>query len=145
MKILFDQGTPKPLRNYLYPHVITTAFQMGWNTKANGDLIAAAEAEGFDLIITIPASRSFDSRPRSHRTAFRNPPRQRNESVESVECLLLGERASCRHVGASLATPCLDADFPIAGVASDAPTRASCPRSQMTHLDKISRNLSFIP
>jgi len=52
MKILFDQGTPKPLRNYLYPHVVTTAFQMGWNTKANGDLIAAAEAEGFDLIIT---------------------------------------------------------------------------------------------
>ena len=52
MKILFDQGTPKPLRNYLYPHTVATAFQMGWNTKENGDLITAAEAGGFDLIIT---------------------------------------------------------------------------------------------
>ena len=52
MKILFDQGTPKPLKNYLYPHAISTAFQMGWGTQENGDLIAAAEAAGFDAIIT---------------------------------------------------------------------------------------------
>jgi len=52
MKILFDQSTPRPLKNYLYPHVVTTSFQMKWGAKENGDLIGAAEAAGFDLLIT---------------------------------------------------------------------------------------------
>jgi hypothetical protein len=52
MRILFDQGTPKPLKNYLFPHVVSTTFQMGWSTYKNGNLIAAAEAAGFDAIIT---------------------------------------------------------------------------------------------
>ena len=52
MKILFDQGTPKPLKNYLHPHAIFSAFQMGWSMRKNGDLITAAESAGFDLLIT---------------------------------------------------------------------------------------------
>jgi len=52
MKIIFDQGTPKALKNYLYPHAISTSFQMKWSAKKNGDLLAAAEAAGFDLLIT---------------------------------------------------------------------------------------------
>lgn len=52
MKILFDQGTPVPLRKLLPDHSIITAYERSWQTLENGDLIATAEADGFDVIIT---------------------------------------------------------------------------------------------
>jgi hypothetical protein len=51
MKILFDQGTPAPLRKTLAPHSVSTAFEMGWAELENGDLLAAAE-KAFDAFIT---------------------------------------------------------------------------------------------
>ena len=44
MKVLFDQGTPVPLRGYLSNHVVETAYERGWNNLKNGDLLARAEA-----------------------------------------------------------------------------------------------------
>ncbi len=52
MKILFDQGTPVPLRRYLHPWRVDTAAEMGWSELGNGELLAAAEEAGFDLMIT---------------------------------------------------------------------------------------------
>jgi len=52
MKILFDQGTPVPLRAFLNAHEVSTAFELGWNQLTNGDLIKKAKAEKFDLLIT---------------------------------------------------------------------------------------------
>lgn len=52
MKILFDQGTPIPLRNHLQHHAVETAYEKGWSDLKNGDLLARAEAEGFDALIT---------------------------------------------------------------------------------------------
>jgi predicted nuclease of predicted toxin-antitoxin system len=52
MKILFDQGTPVPLRHYLSHHTIETAYEKGWSNLRNGDLLREAEAEGFDALIT---------------------------------------------------------------------------------------------
>lgn len=52
MKILFDQGTPVPLRKLLPDHSVVTAYERGWQTLENGDLIAAAEVDGFDVIVT---------------------------------------------------------------------------------------------
>jgi hypothetical protein len=51
MKILFDQGTPAPLRHKLAGHAISTAYEMGWAKLENGDLLRAAEA-AFDAFIT---------------------------------------------------------------------------------------------
>ena len=51
MRILFDQGTPVPLRDYLIGHTVDTAFELGWSTLQNGELLAAAE-DSFDLLIT---------------------------------------------------------------------------------------------
>jgi hypothetical protein len=51
VKVLFDQGTPAPLRRELIGHSVSTAFEMGWSDLGNGDLIAAAEA-AFDVLIT---------------------------------------------------------------------------------------------
>ena len=30
MRVLFDQGTPVPLRRYLSNHQVSTAFGLGW-------------------------------------------------------------------------------------------------------------------
>ena len=52
MRILFDQGTPAPLRHALSGHTVETAFELGWATLQNGALIAAAEGAGFEVFIT---------------------------------------------------------------------------------------------
>jgi predicted nuclease of predicted toxin-antitoxin system len=51
MKVLFDQGTPAPLRHFLTGHEVETAYERGWSTLRNGELLAAAEAE-FEVLIT---------------------------------------------------------------------------------------------
>jgi len=52
MKILFDQGTPAPMRRFLPGHVIATAFEQGWSDLQNGNLIDAAEESDFEVLIT---------------------------------------------------------------------------------------------
>ena len=52
MKVLFDQGTPVPLRRSLPEHAVDTAFELGWATLRNGELLNRAEAEGYELLIT---------------------------------------------------------------------------------------------
>ena len=52
MRILFDQGTPAPLRRFLTGHLVSTAYEEGWSTVTNGDLIQLAEQKGFELLIT---------------------------------------------------------------------------------------------
>src|SRR5215813_11485103 len=52
MRILFDQGTPVPLRQHLTSHVVDTAFERGWSTLRNGELLDVAEHERYDLLIT---------------------------------------------------------------------------------------------
>jgi len=52
MKILFDQGTPVPLRQYLTGHSVTTAYEEGWSNLSNGDLLKFAEDNGYQLLVT---------------------------------------------------------------------------------------------
>jgi len=52
MRILFDQATPVPIRVYLEQHQVRTASQQGWGTLRNGELLAAAEAAGFEVLLT---------------------------------------------------------------------------------------------
>lgn len=52
MKILFDQGTPVPLRRYLPAHTVDTAYECGWSELSNGDLLTLAEREDYELLIT---------------------------------------------------------------------------------------------
>ena len=52
MRILFDQGTPAPLRYHLSSHVVHTVFEQGWSTLSNGSLLKSAEQAGYDLFIT---------------------------------------------------------------------------------------------
>src|SRR5690349_5760891 len=52
MLILFDQGTPVPIRSFLQGHTVKTAAQQGWSMLTNGRLLDAAEAAGFQLLLT---------------------------------------------------------------------------------------------
>lgn len=52
MKILFDVNMPRPLRSSFPGNEVLTAQSQGWAELKNGDLIAAAEKGGFDVLIT---------------------------------------------------------------------------------------------
>lgn len=52
MRILFDQGTPLPLRRALPADSVTTVYEQGWSTLHNGELLTRAEQAGFDIFIT---------------------------------------------------------------------------------------------
>jgi len=52
MRILFDQGTPLPLRGHLTDHSIDTAFELGWSNLQNGDLLDACERDGYQLLVS---------------------------------------------------------------------------------------------
>ena len=51
MRILFDQGTPVPLRQFLKGHEVRTVFELGCSEYTNGALLALAE-QSFDVLIT---------------------------------------------------------------------------------------------
>jgi hypothetical protein len=52
VRILFDQGTPVPLRSAIKRHFVTTAYESGWSTLKNGELLQAAELAGFEVMVT---------------------------------------------------------------------------------------------
>ena len=52
MRILFDQGTPVPLRKYLTEHSVTIAYEEGWSNLSNGDLLKSAEGKGYQIFVT---------------------------------------------------------------------------------------------
>ena len=59
MRVLFDQGTPAPLRLLLAEHEVSTAHELGWSTLKNGELLAAAEANGFGVLVTTDRSLKY--------------------------------------------------------------------------------------
>ena len=52
MRILFDHGTPSGIAGALSGHDVTEAIERGWDRISNGELLTAAEAGGFDVLLT---------------------------------------------------------------------------------------------
>ncbi len=52
MLVLFDQGTPVPIRPFLKERTVQTTAQRGWDKLKNGELPKAAEDAGFDVLVT---------------------------------------------------------------------------------------------
>lgn len=67
MKILFDQGTPVPLRQFLTAHTVSTAYELGWSTLKNGDILTTAEANGYEVFVTTDQNLRYQQNL-SHRT-----------------------------------------------------------------------------
>ena len=59
MRILFDQGTPVGIRDALSGHEVKTAAEQGWSSLLNGQLLSAAEAAGFDVLLTTDTNLHF--------------------------------------------------------------------------------------
>jgi predicted nuclease of predicted toxin-antitoxin system len=60
MLVLFDNGTPRTLARYLIDHhTVTEARARGWGELENGDLLNAAEAAGFDVLVTTDKNLSY--------------------------------------------------------------------------------------
>ena len=69
MKILFDQGTPDPLRTALSGHVVITAFERGWSNLGNGDLLREAERE-FNTLITTDKNLEYQQNLKGRKIAI---------------------------------------------------------------------------
>ncbi|MGD0498836.1 MAG: hypothetical protein ABSC23_10425 [Bryobacteraceae bacterium] len=52
MKILFDNGAPKPIAGWLTGHEVTYARRIGWHELENGELIQRAEDAGYDVLLS---------------------------------------------------------------------------------------------
>ena len=70
MLILFDNGTPAPLRHSLVGHVVIEAVEKGWDRLVNGDLIAAAEQAGFDILLTTDKNMRYQQNLEGRKIAF---------------------------------------------------------------------------
>ena len=70
MKILFDQGTPRPLREHLHGHSVDTAAERGWSELGNGELIEEAEQEGYEVFITTDQNMRYQQNLTDRRLAI---------------------------------------------------------------------------
>ena len=53
MRILLDECVTKRLKLYFPQHEVATVTKKGWSGLKNGQLMAAASGEEFDIILTI--------------------------------------------------------------------------------------------
>jgi hypothetical protein len=67
VRILFDQGTPVPLRDHLAGHEVATAYEKGWSSFKNGDLLDAAEREGYEILVTTDSNLKYQQHLESRR------------------------------------------------------------------------------
>ena len=86
MTILFDQGTPVPLRHALVGHTVGTAYDRGWSTLSNGELLAMAEAASFDVLITTDRQLRHQQPLATHRMAVIVLPTTRWPEIQQQHC-----------------------------------------------------------
>jgi len=70
MLILFDNGVPAPLQYALKGHSVVEAIERGWDRPANGELIAVAEAAGFDVLLTTDKNMRYQQNLKGRKIAF---------------------------------------------------------------------------
>ena len=70
MKILFDHGTPSPLRIHLSQHSVDRSAERGWELLDNGELIQKAEDEGYEVIVTTDQSMRYQQNLTGRRLAI---------------------------------------------------------------------------
>lgn len=59
MRILLDESVPRRLGRELLGHRVSTVAQRGWDGQKNGDLLALAAADLFDVLITADQNMEF--------------------------------------------------------------------------------------
>ena len=70
MRVLFDQGTPVPLRRFLNSHTVMTVYELGWSRTRNGDLLRLAAQQMFEVLITTEKMYSTSKISQTARSLF---------------------------------------------------------------------------
>jgi predicted nuclease of predicted toxin-antitoxin system len=78
MRILLDECLDEGLRRHFHDHACQTCRYAGFTGLANGDLLAAADQAGFDVLITVD----------------RNMPHQQSLRGRSVALLVIRSRTT---------------------------------------------------
>jgi hypothetical protein len=68
--VLFDQGTPVPLRAALVGLEVETAFELGWASLENGALLAQAASAGFNVLVTTDQNLKYQQNLASRKIAI---------------------------------------------------------------------------
>ncbi len=69
-RVLFDVNVPRPAARLLTRHLVEFADQRGWRELANGDLLEAAEGEGFDVMLTADTNLRYQQNLAGRRIAI---------------------------------------------------------------------------
>ncbi len=59
MRVLLDECVPRRVQRYLVGHECQTVSQAGFAGKSNGQLLRLAERAGFDVLLTVDKSLSY--------------------------------------------------------------------------------------
>jgi hypothetical protein len=70
MRVLFDQGTPDPLRKSLTLHDVSTAYEKEWSKLRNGALLDTAEQEGYEVLVTTDRNLKYQQNLTKRRVAI---------------------------------------------------------------------------
>jgi hypothetical protein len=70
MRILFDKSAPFGLLRHLGGHTVSTADDQRWDRLANGDLLAAAESAGFEVLLTADKNIRYQQKLSGRRIAL---------------------------------------------------------------------------
>ena len=70
MHVLLDKNVPFGVVRFLREHRVETAEDRGWDLIGNGDLIQAAEAAGFDAVVTADQNIVYQQNLKGRRIAL---------------------------------------------------------------------------
>ena len=59
-----------PLRQALMRHEVTTAYERDWSSLKNGELLDAAEKQGFEVLVTTDSNLKYRRNLKSRRIAI---------------------------------------------------------------------------
>lgn len=59
-----------PLRQFLTQHEVATAYERGWATLKNGELLDAAEKDGFEVLVTTDTNLQYQQNLKARRIAI---------------------------------------------------------------------------
>jgi hypothetical protein len=71
LRIVFDKNVPVGVRRFLCKHEVRTFVEMQWHPQLeNGELLKAAEASGFDVIVTSDQNIRYQQNLTGRKLAF---------------------------------------------------------------------------
>jgi predicted nuclease of predicted toxin-antitoxin system len=69
VKVFFDQNVPRNLADHLKAHQVTRSVELGWQELKNGDLLEAAQDQGFEVLVTADRNLAYQQNLKGRRLA----------------------------------------------------------------------------